>query len=285
MSPDEHLRDDARDLLALGAAGALSDDEYRVLEERLAADPALAAEYRELQAGATVLAEATTEAPPPSLRASVLDAVKSVEQLPAAPPHPNHAAPSNTGGEPLGEPTPCDSAFVSSAEPAEQAKRELDEASGRTDPLKPAVPIHHRRWMIPATAAAAVVMLLVLGLLVNRFADAPSSDRMSAVLNDDDAATYVLSGSLAGLRLVSSEDENAAVLMGTDVAMPNAGMVFQLWAIHPDEMVGMATFKPAATGEVAMVIDDAGVDAQWAVTMEPEGGSDQPTSDPIAVSA
>ena len=28
------------------------------------------------------------------------------------------------GGEPIGEPTPCDSAFVSSAEPAEQAKRE-----------------------------------------------------------------------------------------------------------------------------------------------------------------
>jgi len=44
--------------------------------------------------------------------------------------------PSGLGGEPLGEPTPCDSAFVSSAEPAKQAKRKLDEASGRTDPLE-----------------------------------------------------------------------------------------------------------------------------------------------------
>ena len=35
------------------------------------------------------------------------------------------------------EPTPCDSAFVSTAEPAEQAKRDLAEASGRTDPLRP----------------------------------------------------------------------------------------------------------------------------------------------------
>jgi dextranase len=41
------------------------------------------------------------------------------------------------GGEPLGETTPCDSAFVSSAEPAERAKHELDAASGRTYPLKP----------------------------------------------------------------------------------------------------------------------------------------------------
>jgi hypothetical protein len=36
-----------------------------------------------------------------------------------------------------GEPTPCDSALVSAAEPAEQAKHELDAASGRTYPLTP----------------------------------------------------------------------------------------------------------------------------------------------------
>lgn len=239
---EDHERDEGSDLLALGAAGALSDDEYRVLEERLAVDPLLAAEYHELQASASVLAEATIEAPPPSLRASVLDAVKNVEQLPPAPSAPHPAAPSNV------------------------------------------VSIHRRRWMIPATAAAAVVMLLVAGLLVNRFADAPSSDRFSAVLNDDDAATFALTGSLSGLRLVSSDDENAAVLMGSGVARPDPGKVFQLWAIHDGVMVGIATFTPAATGEVAILIDDDGSDAEWAVTVEPEGGSDQPTSDPVAVS-
>ncbi len=41
------------------------------------------------------------------------------------------------GGEPLGEPTPCDSAFVSTAE---QAKREMDVASGQTYPRKSLVP-------------------------------------------------------------------------------------------------------------------------------------------------
>jgi mycothiol synthase len=48
-----------------------------------------------------------------------------------------HDSPVPVGGEPPGEPTPCDSAFVSTAEPAEQAKRDLDAASGRTVPLKP----------------------------------------------------------------------------------------------------------------------------------------------------
>ena len=41
------------------------------------------------------------------------------------------------GGEPLGEPTPCDSASVSAAEHAEQPKRKLDAASGRSSPLEP----------------------------------------------------------------------------------------------------------------------------------------------------
>ncbi len=233
--------DDASDLLALGAAGALSGDEYDTLEQLLAADPVLAVEYRELQASALLLAEAVSEAPPPSLRASVLEAISTVEQLPA--PAASRQAPSNV------------------------------------------VAIRHRRWMIPATAAAAVVMILVAGLLVNRFADAPSDDRMSAVLNDDDAATFELNGSLDGLRVVTSKDESAMVLIGTDVTKPDDGKVFQLWAVHDEEMVGMATFTPAATGAVAMLIDDDGGDAEWAVTMEPDGGSDQPTSDPIAISS
>ena len=43
-------------------------------------------------------------------------------------------------GEPLRRADPCDRAFVSAAEPAEQAKRDLDAARGGTQPLKPIVP-------------------------------------------------------------------------------------------------------------------------------------------------
>jgi len=43
-------------------------------------------------------------------------------------------------GEPLFEPTPCESAIVSPAAPAEHAKRDLDEASRWTHPLKPSLP-------------------------------------------------------------------------------------------------------------------------------------------------
>jgi anti-sigma-K factor RskA len=260
MNPDRQPREDVLDLLALGAAGALSDEEYRTLDELLAADPDLAREYAELQTSAATLAEASSEAPPPHLRASILDAISDVDQLP------RHDATA-----------PIDSNVAESdAEVAVPAPVEHHRPSN-------VVPIHHRRWMVPATAAAAVVMLLVGALIIRNDADAPG-DRMAEVLNDDEAVTIQLDGSLVGLRLVSSDRENAAVLMGSGLQRPDSGSVFQLWAIHDEQKIGMGTFMPAATGEVALVVEGAGGDSEWAVTIEPEGGSDQPTSDPVAVS-
>ena len=264
MNDDQHSGREPLDLLALGAAGALSDDEYRVLDELLAADPELAREYAELQTSAATLAEVSSEAPPPQLRASVLEAIRGVDQLPGP------GASDATGGP---EPEP---AVVSDADVVAPPPVEHHRPSN-------VVPIHHRRWMLPATAAAAVVMLLVGGLIINRDADAPA-DRMAEVLNDDDAVTIVLDGSLSGLRLVASEREDAAVLTGSGLERPDAGLVFQLWAIHDEQMVGMGTFMPAATGEVELFVEGAGDDAEWAVTVEPEGGSDQPTTDPVAFS-
>lgn len=271
MNPDQHPNDEALDLLALGAAGALSDDEYTELDALLAADPELAREYADLQASAATLAEASSVAPPPHLRASILDAIRDVDQLPG---HEVTAGTGDAATEPYDVAEP-DTAVVIPPGPDHRPSRSL-----------PAnvVPIHHRRWMVPATVAAAVLMLLVGGLIVRDVADAPA-DRMADVLNDDDAVTIQLDGALAGLRLVASDDEGAAVLMGSDLARPETGMVFQLWAIHDDEsVVGMGTFMPTATGEVAMVIEGVDDEPEWAVTVEPDGGSDQPTSDPIAVS-
>ena len=260
--------EDASELIALGAVGALTGDEYRVLEQLIAADPALAAEYADLLEIVSVLAEESMETPPPSLRASVLDAIGDVEQLvPVVTLPVEH------------QPVEPRSVVTLPVEPP-PARQSLGDAHR---PATPVVPIH-RRWMIPATAAAAVVILLVAGLIINRSADAPGGDRMSAVLNDDSANTITLTGSLSGLRLVASEDQDAAVLIGSDIAQPDPGTVFQLWAIRNDETVGISTFTPAATGEVAMLIENADTQSEFAVTEEPVGGSDQPTSDPIAAS-
>jgi hypothetical protein len=66
-----------RDLLPAHAVGALDDDELREVERAVAADPALAAELEELlDAGAELGAVVEPLAPPPALRARLLDAAR-----------------------------------------------------------------------------------------------------------------------------------------------------------------------------------------------------------------
>lgn len=259
---DELSRDD---LVALGAVGALSPAEFARLDQAVADDGATAGEYRSFIEAAAVLAIASRETPPTNLRASILDAVSGVAQDWAAP----------SGEQPVAQ----------DHEPAPGRRLAPVPADGARAPGNvAAMSTHRRRWMVPATVAAAAVILLGGGLVVNEFADAPSEDRMAAVLNDDAALTIQLDGSLVGLRLIRSDEAGAAVLIGSDVAMPGDDQMFQLWAVRDDEMVGMVTFTPAATGEVAMLVEGVSPDDEFAVTVEPEGGSDQPTSDPIAVS-
>ena len=69
------MAEDRHELLALGAAGALTPDEAVELDAILAADPQAAEEYAAMLDDITVLGESVAEPPPAHLRAAVLDAI------------------------------------------------------------------------------------------------------------------------------------------------------------------------------------------------------------------
>jgi len=274
--------DDAYALIALGAAGALSADEYRALEKLLAADPALAAEYRELEEIVSVLADASSESPPPSLRSSVLDAVRNIDQLPPVTAEGTLRDVHDDTPESVSvDVVTLDAQFS----PAPAPEPETDRG------LAPVVPIRHRRWMVPATAAAAIVMLLVAGLLVNRFADAPGGgDRISAVLDDEDALTIPMEPQVDGFDgfdIVYSAAEGAAVLTAEGLPVPLGENVYELWAIRgADAPERVEIFRPDEGGDVELLL--VGIDpasATWAITEEPAGGSDAPTEPILAITA
>jgi anti-sigma-K factor RskA len=150
-------------------------------------------------------------------------------------------------------------------------------------PVAPVVPIHRRRWWIPATAVAAAIVLVVGALVVTRDADAPTDDELMAdVLDDDEAVSVELTGSAGTLTLVKSDEHDATLVVGDGIAAPAEAEVLQLWAIEDDQPRSMGTFLPDDDGHVAFVM--TGVEpegALYAVTVEPEPGSEQPTSDPI----
>jgi anti-sigma-K factor RskA len=145
------------------------------------------------------------------------------------------------------------------------------------------VPIHRRRWWIPATAVAAAIVVIGGALLVTRDADAPTDeDLMAQVLDDADAVSVQLAGETGSLRVVKSDDHDATVLVGDGVIVPADDEVLQLWAIEDGQPASMDVFRPDDEGHVAVVMEGtepAGV--LYAVTVEPDGGSEQPTSEPI----
>ena len=246
------MNEERDELLALGAAGALTPEEAVELERVLAADPQAAAEYAAMLDDVTALAESVAEPPPARLRAAVLEAVTAEAQIGVAAPPSSELAP------PL-PPAPAPEPHIA-----------------------PVVPIHRRRWWIPATAVAAAIVIVGGALVVTRDADAPTDDVMAEVLEDDGAVTVELTGSVGELRVVQSEEHDATVLIGDGVEHPDLDQVLQLWAIADGPPASMGIFVPDDDGHVEFVMEGTEPEGTvYAVTAEPEGGSDQPTSEPI----
>jgi anti-sigma-K factor RskA len=247
MNNDDQLRE----LLALEAVGALSDAERAELDAAIEDRPDLRDELESLRGAALTMADAVSEAPPAGLRARVLDAIATTPQEPALP-----------------SPAPT-------AEPEE--------------PIAPVVPItsarRHRalRWGAAAVAAAAIAIGV---FVVSPFGGDDAGNHAADVL-DNPTRTIELTGELTGLRLVYSEAVGSTVLEGTNVVAPAGTNVFELWGLGdaaPRPVV--REFRPNDDGRVEVLIEglDPG-DEGFAVTEEPEGGSDEPTSDPIAITA
>jgi hypothetical protein len=75
-----------RELLALSAVGALTEEEQMELDAALGDRPDLRAELDGLHGAAAVMADAVAETPPPALRANVLEAIAVTPQdAPLAP--------------------------------------------------------------------------------------------------------------------------------------------------------------------------------------------------------
>jgi anti-sigma-K factor RskA len=238
--------DELRELLALSAVGALSEQEQADVDAALEGRPDLQAELESLLSITTTLADAEAAAPPPSLRARLLDTIAQTPQLPAA----------------VEAPAPAPA-------PVEQ-------------PIAPVVPItsaRRRRWTAVVGIAAASVALLVGVLVVSPWDDGGSNDPVAAVLDADDAVRIPMNGDLPGLTIVHSAGRDAAVLTADEVPLPEGDNVYELWAIRNGTPERFATFRPDDDG--TLVVYAAGLDPAsaevWAITEEPAGGSDTPT--------
>lgn len=145
-----------------------------------------------------------------------------------------------------------------------------------------------RRRFRPAllVAAAAAVIAVAGGVVWQPWDDSTSQSPspVDQVLQAADAEQYTRTfpdGSRA--ILTRSESLNRAVLETKDMAPPPEGHVYELWLQH--EEVGMvpAGLMPVDPDVVVLLEGDPATAVAAGITVEPAGGSEEPTTDPIVV--
>lgn len=193
--------------------------------------------------------------------------------------------------------------------PPEIREKILRSAGGSPDapeirpPAARAEPSRRGTWTLRLAAAAALILAFGAGwaYLQERqelMAVAEAyEDAVARVAQRDSLLDLVLAPDVRTVQLTSTDQpptghlfwnqgRNALVLTVHDLPPPPAGRTYQLWGIPAgDDPVGLDVFQPTADGEAVVTVQlPVGLDmAVSAVTEEPEGGSDQPTTQPFLV--
>lgn len=164
---------------------------------------------------------------------------------------------------------------------------------GTVRPLPPAVgtsaPPRRRRRTAALVAAAAVIAAVGAGVVATEpWADETRQTQVSPVervLQAEDAERYTQTVDGSRATIVRSASLNKAVLITRDMAPPPQGKVYELWLDHKG--VGMV---PAGImtegGEQRILLEGDPATATGAgITVEPAGGSEEPTLPPVTLFA
>lgn len=140
----------------------------------------------------------------------------------------------------------------------------------------------------PATMAAALLLVVSIGLAGVSWTQHSQAQRsealarsITAVIADPGQRTVTkqLAGGATGTLVTAG---GHAVLLVNDMAPAPSGHTYQLWLMAPGKAqpVGLASPK---TGTLQAYLDTLDGAAQVGVTVEPSGGSRQPTTTPVMV--
>jgi anti-sigma-K factor RskA len=249
-------RGDLHSLAAPYALDALEPAERVRFEQHLKSCDQCAAEVRALTEDAVRLAWSTAAPPPAAMRERVLAAVRATPQ------------------EPAREHTPQLPPHVWGTQPP---------------PSRTRAPRERRPFFAPlatATAAAALVVASLFAVQASRTQDRLDAERTQAreiahVLAAPDArATAGKDSQGHSMGVIASASERQAIVTLSGYAEPPSGRVHQLWLMRPDARPrSLGLFEGGDTPLVATGLNKSAT--SLAVTVEPDGGSAQPTSQPI----
>lgn len=178
-------------------------------------------------------------------------------------------------------------AAVETVTPPDALKERVLAAADRTAQLPPRVTRlgsgDRRRW-VPrlAAAAAAVVVAAGAGLGIATLTGDDDAATLQAgvvrVFEAEDANHAEVDTSHGAVRVATSPGRGEMAVDTSDLQPLDAEHVYQLWSIADGTPVSVGVLADPDQG-ASMEMPDSGT--QVAITVEPAGGSEQPTTDPI----
>ncbi|MEU5882530.1 anti-sigma factor [Spirillospora sp. NPDC047279] len=181
-------------------------------------------------------------------------------------------------------------AFAAAQEPpAELRDRVMERIAGVRQVPPRVAPEPQRRgfppWLLLTTAAASVVLALVLGVYAvvtqQRLDETRAqNERIAAVITAPDARLVqgpVTGGGSGTVVAARSRDEAVVIMEGLPTLA--SAKTYQLWLMGRQAPRSVGTMTAADTGPVlAAGLGDA---TEVGITVEPEGGSPRPTGEPV----
>ncbi len=282
MRPDPDPQATIDDLLELYAIDALEPREMDLFESALSALPGFQRERaveeirRTRDAVGRMAAECST-VPSVAVRARILDAIDT-----------------DCTRRPLRSVT--DGARISASASAELPWSDTPTSAGhRPDDLSRRRADRRRRIALSVTSAAAAIILVVGGVVIGRSWDsspAPTGptvaqsnplDDLRDVMSAQDAQMHrtKMTGMEGTVVVASSRSLDTAVVLLDGAAQPPAVHTYQLWLIgnnHPPKSAGLVN---GATTDPVIITGLSG-SRTVGMTVEPVGGSVQPTGEVLA---
>jgi anti-sigma factor RsiW len=273
------MNEDIHSLVGAYAVDAVDDSERAGFEAHLATCAECRAEVDSLRGAATSLAAIGDTPAPASLKAALMRDIASVRPLPPLVDRQGH----DDGDQPPAQ-DPDQARDRQPSAPAEETGTDAprpapDELRARRQ-RRTGSSHRVRRWLAGAAAAAAIVVGGIVWQPWDQGTPQTSVSASQQVLQARDARSYTDRSTT----IVRSASLGKAVLRGT-LPPPPAGKVYQLWLQRPDgTMAGAGLISDVGGVRDGVVLQGDAATAKGAgITLEPAGGSDAPTTTPLAL--
>ncbi|MFF4139314.1 anti-sigma factor domain-containing protein [Streptomyces mirabilis] len=240
---------DLHGLTGAYALHALHGDERAAFERHLAACDTCEQEVAEFTATTGRLALASTVRARPAMREQVLQRITTVRQMPPG------------------------------AVPLERVRRGVRRGRGLG------------RWALAASVAAAAAFGGTAVWQYERAQDAQNqaaqaqrhAEDLAGVLAAPDAKSRSAKVAGGAGTLVVSASRDQAVFVASDMPAPPGGKVYQLWFADGGKMRSAGLMDPDRSSQAVLMQGAVDGASGVGITVEPAGGSKQPTSTPVAL--